>query len=95
MCNVKRYKYIADRMKELDDNDRVVIVLYSYGFYVDDSLRGVKNDRSYHTKKDIQDNITNSDWYYAYYWKEETQVIDNEEYLVLKASFQDPRIYVE
>lgn len=80
-------KYVKNRLDELNDNDRVVIVLYSYGFYVDDSLHGINNNRDYHTKKDILDNITNPDWYYAYYWKEETQTINGKEYLVIKGTF--------
>ena len=87
--------YIKNHLERLDDNDKVVIVLYSYGFYVDDSLRGINCKRNYRTKKDILDNITNPDWYYFYYWKEETQEIDGEKYLILKGSFQDPKIYME
>jgi hypothetical protein len=81
-----RRKYVESRLKELSDDDNVVIVLYAYGFYVDDSMYGVNHDRNYHIKKDIKDNITNPDWFRAYYVKEEKQVINNKEYLVIKAS---------
>lgn len=83
----RKKKYVKSRLDELNDNDRVVIVLYAYGMYVDDSLHGIEGKRNYHTKKDIVDNITNPDWYYAYYMKEETQVINGNEYLVIKGSF--------
>lgn len=82
--------YIKDHLDKLVDNDRVVIVLYSYGFYVDDSLHGVDNTRNYHTKKDIIENITNPDWYYCYFWKEEHKEINGKDYLILKGSFQEP-----
>ena len=81
-----RNKYVADRLNELSDNDNVVVVLYAYGMYFDDTLHGVNHDRNYHTKKDIKDNITNPDWYYAYYLKEEKQTIGDKEYLVIKAT---------
>ena len=81
-----RRKYVINRLNELDDNDNVVIVLYAYGMYVDDTLHGINNDRDYHTKKDIKDNITNPDWYYAYCIKEEKQNINDKEYLVIKAT---------
>lgn len=92
---MKEKDYIKNHLEKLNDNDKVVIVLYSYGFYVDDSLHGVHNDRNYKTKKDILENITNPDWYYCYYWKEETQEIDGEQYLILKGSFQEPTIYAD
>ena len=81
--------YVINHLNKLNDNDKVIIVLYSYGFYVDDSFKGINNNRNYHTKKDILDNIENPDWYYAYYWKEETQTINGEDYLVIKGSFQE------
>lgn len=81
-----RNKYVINRLKELSDDDNVVIVLYAYGMYFDDTLHGVNYDRNYHTKKDIQDNITNPDWYYAYYLKEEKQTINDKQYLVIKAT---------
>lgn len=86
----KRKDYIINHLDKLKDDDNVVIVLYSYGFYVDDSLKGVNGDRNYHTKRDILENITNPDWYYCYYWKEEKQIINDKEYLILKGSFQRP-----
>lgn len=81
--------YVGDHLNKLNDDDNVVIVLYAYGMYFDDTLHGVNYDRDYHTKKDIKNNITNPDWYCAYYIGEEKQTINNKEYLVLKASLTE------
>lgn len=82
----KKIDYVINHLDKLNDDDKVIVVLYAYGIYVDDTLHGVNYDRNYHTKKDIKDNITNPDWYYAYYLKEEKQTIGDKEYLVIKAS---------
>ena len=79
-------KYVKSRLDELNDNDNVIIVLHAYGFYFDDTLKGVNNTRNYHTKRDILENITNPDWYYSYYKSEEKKTINGKEYLVINAS---------
>ena len=83
---MKKPKYVVDRLKELKDTDKVIIILYAYGMYVDNSRYGVNGDRDYKTKADILKNITNQDWYYAYYLKEETQTQKDGDYLVIKGS---------
>lgn len=81
--------YVINRLKQLNDNDNVVIVVYAYGMYMDDTFKGVNGTRNYRTKKDILDNISNPDWLYSKVIKEEKQTINNIEYLVLKASVTD------
>lgn len=86
-----RKPYTINRLKQLDDNDRVVICLYAYGMFVDDTFTGTTdgsingNKRGYITKKDIIDNITNPDWLYSKVFKEEYQEVDGQKTLVLRA----------
>ena len=86
-----RKPYTINRLKQLGDNDRVVICLYAYGMFVDDTFNGTTdgfingNRRGYITKKDIIDNITNPDWFYSKVFKEECQEVNGQKTLVLRA----------
>lgn len=85
-----RRPYTINRLKSLNDSDRVIIVLYAYGMYVDDTYNGTDNGqpggkrRGYITKQDIVKNVTNPTWLYSRVFKEEIQTVDGIDTLVLR-----------